>query len=402
MSLQAHTNKPGVHSVVDAFHKSWRGADGGVWNGVTYFRTKHSSKSSPSYPPWTRNGSTVIFKQPSAYLRVIDIRTNPTVSGVEYKANGAIKGWYVDYASDRTGNSPVLGHMPRVMANNSDSPFEDSNAIRRAEVECLLKFREDGVSLGNALAEAKSTVDMFSQNAATLAKALLAMKRGDLKGAYRALGGGSGFSRWASSNYLQWKFGWAPLMSDIRDGVETLKKQLQLDDKIVKNVRNIQQDNRWSYDVGSNVSLRPNKLEGQGSHTTTVVLWAKFKPDAWRQAAEAYGLDDPLGILWEVTPWSFVVDWVVPVGNLLSALSVRERLDFVGGYNSTRAQGENRIQVPVAHYPRTESPTMASVKRFGFKRNPYSAMPFPMPYVKSPFSTSHTTTAAALLRQLLR
>jgi hypothetical protein len=402
MSLQAHTNKPGTIPKWDEYHKSYHRFDGWTWFGSTWFRTKHSHKSAPVYPEWLRSDGVVVFKKPSGYLRVVDNRTNPTINGVEYDLSGKYIGTYVNYASDNMGNHASLADLPRIMQNNSDYPFVDGNQIRRAEVECLLKFKEDGVALGNALAEAKSTVDMFAQNASKLAGALLAVKRGNWRVAYNNLGGRGGVSKFAADNYLQWKFGWSPLMTDIRDGVELLKRQLQQDNKIVRNVRNLEYENSWEYEIGSNVSGRPNRVSGKGTNATKVALWCRFKPDKWRQAAEAYGLDDPLGVLWEVTPWSFVVDWVLPVGNLLAALAVRERLDFVGGYYSVRAQGQNRIQVPSLPSPRVENSVTATVDRFGFVRVPYSTLPFPLPYVKSPFSTSHTQTALALLRQLVR
>lgn len=402
MSLQAHTNKPGVIPKWDEYHTRFERFDGQVFTGIVPFRTQHSAKSFPVYPGWIRSGGQVVFKKPSNFLRVVDNRTNPTITGRQYASDGSLYGTYTTYASERMGNHITLNSMPRIMVDTSDYPFVDSNTVNRAEIECLLKFREDGIALGNALAEAKSTVDMFAQTAAKLASALLAVKRGNWKLAYRNLGGRGGVSRFAADNYLQWKFGWSPLMQDIRGGVELLKRQLSIDDKIVRNVRNLSTDNSWEHEVGSNVPGQYSTVTGKGTHTTKVALWCRFKPDAWRQAAEATGLDDPLGILWEVTPWSFVVDWVLPVGNLLSALSVRERLDFVGGYYSVVAQGQNRIKVPSLTGNYSESEVTAKVDRFGFVRIPYPSLPFPLPYVKSPFSTSHTNTALALLRQLIR
>ncbi len=31
------------------------------------------------------------------------------------------------------------------------------------------------------------------------------------------------------------------------------------------------------------------------------------------------GLTDPSSVLWELTPWSFVIDWFIPIGNYLNA-----------------------------------------------------------------------------------
>jgi len=38
-------------------------------------------------------------------------------------------------------------------------------------------------------------------------------------------------------------------------------------------------------------------------------------------APRSLGLTDPLSVLWEITPYSFVVDWFIPIGTYLENLN---------------------------------------------------------------------------------
>lgn len=51
------------------------------------------------------------------------------------------------------------------------------------------------------------------------------------------------------------------------------------------------------------------------------------------------GLANPLATAWELVSYSFVVDWFVPIGPVLNALSARAGLIFVDGSKSNRVTG---------------------------------------------------------------
>jgi hypothetical protein len=45
-----------------------------------------------------------------------------------------------------------------------------------------------------------------------------------------------------------------------------------------------------------------------------------------RILARSFGVDNPLGVLWELTPFSFVLDWIVKVGDFLASLTPKVQL----------------------------------------------------------------------------
>lgn len=405
MSVGAHTNKPGRFELWKGYATQYRSYSGPVYNGTQVQRDAFSDKPNPSRPAWIRNPVTgaVDFKKPSPYYRTIERRSSTQVKGVEYAAGKAV-GEYETWAHERMGNHSDNAYIPRVIYGNSDRPIFDNNQIWRAETECLLKFNDQKAAIGAAFAEAVSTANMFSDTASRLARGLLAMKRGNALAAYKALFPYPGVvpaSKWVANHYLQWKFGWAPLMQDMRGYVDLLKEQIDTSPKLVRAVRRLTDESSGSFLTNAHLKY-PNEVTYKGTSRVQVKLWAAFQDSYWRNTVHGLGLDNPLTILWEVTPWSFVVDWVAPVGNVLQALTATQGLDFVGGCCTVTAEGVNRIKVP-AHQDRVryhENDSEVVIQRFATQRVAYTGFPFPKPYLKSPFSTSHTNTAIALLTQL--
>jgi hypothetical protein len=64
--------------------------------------------------------------------------------------------------------------------------------------------------------------------------------------------------------------------------------------------------------------------------------------------ASRMGLVNPLSIAWEVVPFSFVVDWFLPVGNFLenlTSLAGTVQLEAQAAYRKT-ASGSDRVAFP--------------------------------------------------------
>jgi hypothetical protein len=120
------------------------------------------------------------------------------------------------------------------------------------------------------------------------------------------------------------------------------------------------------------------------------------------------GLINPAEIVWELLPYSFVVDWFVPVSAWLSALTADVGFSFLTGGYSNKAE----IRAPVVsgatgfsngsitHYD------LVSPSYFGrnkaFVRTCFEGSPVPGFYVKNPLSFTHVANAAALLKQAFR
>lgn len=142
--------------------------------------------------------------------------------------------------------------------------------------------------------------------------------------AYRKPQRGREAARRFSSTYLEFHFGWSPLMKDIYDAMEVFDNPIK--PHRIKtsahgvfpgpfNVNTVTQDSWWTY-----YEYR------EGTYEQTVKLQADLVITNLNLAMmQQVGLANPAKIAWELVPFSFVLDWFVNVGDYLGSLT-----DFAG------------------------------------------------------------------------
>jgi hypothetical protein len=133
-----------------------------------------------------------------------------------------------------------------------------------------------------------------------------------------------------------------------------------------------------------------------------VKLYARISNETLANAS-SIGILNPLQIAWELVPYSFVVDWFMPVGSFLETLTDTAGLTFVSGVRTDRvvSQFNSTYTPPNSGYPNWDGSFSCSNRVRGVNRVPYSGWPAPLPYVKNPLSTIHVASGLALIQQLV-
>lgn len=294
-------------------------------------------------------------------------------------------------------HSPALNYGPYM--SSSLQVQSNFNTDNRCNTEALLKLKDMKVNFGEALAESRSTLNLLADSASTALRALLQARRGNWAGVHKTLGlRGKPLvnGKWSSSKWLEYQFGWMPLLSDVYGASELFKEGLRKKAQLFSVVRTITE----------NGDIRPTNgghdSSGSTQRKTRVKLYARVS-DQDIQNLTSLGLMDPLQVGWALVPFSFAVDWFFPVGNFLEALGATRGLTFVGGFRSWRVTGN------MTHHWRPiylgyggAGQYTAHVEIHGIRRVRLYSFPTPIPYFKSPFSTSHVVSAAALIRQQFR
>lgn len=285
-----------------------------------------------------------------------------------------------------------------------------------AIIKALTKLKNQKVNLGVAMVEAKSTARMLGDGLERIAKAYMRMKKLDPKGAIRALryqpgkavrrtliGANRGGGRAASGipqAWLEVQYGLLPLMSDMDGAVQELLgrdrslfritvKGEHTETKFVQYV-----SNEWG------ASFTVDRLD---THRNAVSLSYAPKNGAMIAAARVGSLN-ALEVAWEWTPFSFLLDWVVPVGDWLHVLDAAAGWDFLFGSHTSFLRS-HAVQTPVKDTPGQPGyvyvvPDRRSVfsEAVTFDRKTYSLSPFPsFPPPKNPLSLGHLANGLALL-----
>lgn len=278
------------------------------------------------------------------------------------------------------------------------------NVRHRAEVETLIKLKDMKVNFGEALAESRSTIHHLSKTAKTLLSAYSYAKKGKWSKLLKTLKVDPR-RKWSTkdpaSRWLEVQFGWTPLINDIHGSMELAKSQLRSRAQLFAAERNIVQRH-----VLENISTVSDPLYSSqslftGTRGVAVKLYARVRDEDIANLT-SLGLTDPLQVAWALVPFSFVIDWIVPVGSFLEALGATKGLDFVSGTCTEFVNGHVNVSSKYAYSKVTA--VGPGWTRFGsitaMSRSTYKSFPSPIPYIKSPFSTSHIISTLALIRSI--
>jgi len=179
-------------------------------------------------------------------------------------------------------------------------------------------------ALGTTLAESGEAVKLMVQRLVSLRKAYQALRRGKFGDFLRALNirpQPKHKSRWsrpkdASALWLEYWFGWAPLVSDIQTTIDVLESK-DLEDKVYRIVGRVRGE--WTgYESNTHSSAYYHREYSNLSFEHRLRLQVDYtisNPNMY--LANRLGLVNPAAVLWEIVPFSFVVDWFVKVGDWL-------------------------------------------------------------------------------------
>lgn len=205
----------------------------------------------------------------------------------------------------------------------------------QAVTKALLELGADHAQLGESLGQLKQTLRMFTAPVAALTRGIRFVHSKPnwwrfLRQSERQIRRAGPLSI-AAREYLKYVYGWIPLMSDIHT-LSELAKPLAASPLLLRgsyNVVTAPTHSAYTYVNPSNVcttTLGPLSVKDR----TSCTIWAQVDPEyAGTRALNQLGLVNPLSIAWELTPFSFVIDWLLPIGSVLRALSAPAGLKFV-------------------------------------------------------------------------
>jgi len=193
----------------------------------------------------------------------------------------------------------------------------------------------DGFNAGVALAELDKTLVMLKDVAKVLRRGGQQAGSGNLPGAARVLffgtnshhAGFDGLPR-AAQLYLGFQFGVVPLLDDVKQGAQTLGWHAG---SPITNTYRVRRRR------GSEMTSRNPYSVTMSVQETGQIIALLTAPPAM---ADVTGLTDLPSAIWERIPWSFVVDWWIPIGGALSAMQMARSL--TGKFVKTRVTTTRR------------------------------------------------------------
>lgn len=286
-------------------------------------------------------------------------------------------------------------------------------------MKVLNNIRDEVFDVAMVLAEMQGTVNTLSSNLLRVGRSLQAVKnRKPVHFDYLMHGRrppnlrgrrADKFNREVAGTYLEWKYGIMPTIYDIQGackGLDMNEKGSLFDNPPLLVARSSDQDTEtvnWPTWANAYAST----FRGFTSVRVTRAIKARcdFRVDGdGLRGLNRYGLG--LGtvatVLYDKTPFSFVLNMAFPLAELIKAWTALAGVNVIG-YCETSYIKKQPIKGSVSGviYGVDE---VAKLENFNtgiaFNRVAYYSVPFPVPFVRNPIKTGNVATVLSLFTQL--
>lgn len=250
-----------------------------------------------------------LLKPPFAYNRWLDYRYN-RVAHLGYRMRVS-RSPDVEY-SPFTASDWDLGMTTSI---SSVKPGSEYSAL----ANLVDKWKDSDVNVGVSAAEGKESIGMIYSSLLSLTQSARQLRRGNLGGALRHLKGPvpRKSRRKAqkalnqgdvSGSWLALNLGWVPMIQDIYAASQFIT-QLEPQSSVIRS--------KW---VKGTVSVldRPGKENRKLDTRTRYVAEIPDPPSL----PQRLGLYNPALIAWELVPFSFVIDYFLPIGDVLASVEL--------------------------------------------------------------------------------
>lgn len=305
------------------------------------------------------------------------------------------------------GFSGIMSGNLGALVDNDQVPLFpplSSSESRESVIKALTKLKKQRVNLGVALAEAQQTANFVGDTALRLTKSATSLMAGKPKEAFARLGGAN--YRDYPKGWLGWNYAALPLLGDVYGSMQALSERQNLSDWVVT-VKGVTR-RVWTETL---VFQNQPNVSG-GTIFTDEIMRGYFTrldyiPDnTFLTAISSLGVSNPLEVLWEKIPFSFVIDWMVPVGDWISTFDAAYGWKFLSGSQTRRLEVKRKItpaRLPLSSGNRQlREEWEGNRRRLSIERSLYGSSPIvPAPRVKNPLSLGHMANGLSLLTQVL-
>lgn len=290
----------------------------------------------------TSTGSVVlrtVYRPPKRIVKRVKIRKYRPPNAFTNDYRRWYYGIYYVYAGTRTNQTvwqlSTMGNIPSFSAYSIDANDQLALISKLSE-----RIQDTDFSAAIALAEIDKTTKMIADRAKNLARSVAYLRKGNFREALRVI---SGYDRpdylkkskreleklgrstiglttqhtsaVVGARILEVQYGWKPLMQDMHEGAVWLAALQSKPNQMRYSVRK----RRRVAATSSGAGIWSSTPETESRRQIIAYLTeSSFAPtlNMWNVAE----------VLWERSPYSFLADWVLPIGSYLAARGVASKL----------------------------------------------------------------------------
>lgn len=264
------------------------------------------------------------------------------------------------------------------------------------ELRIRAKIQNVGWNAATSVAEMGETVRFLTTSVKELYDYYRLARKGDLlrlSELYRNRDQrGKRVPKWparVTNRYLAWRFAVRPLVQDMDDALHHFHRSDLKPVIRTARARGSAHLSTYTTDLYQGNPDMIRQMIRDEKWQATRCVYFKVQPDvaAWK----SLGLTNLAAVLWEVTPYSFMVDRVLPVGRFISSLDAMAGVTVIGDYLS-----EKRSAYGIAACRGASSKTTTET----YSRSVYLGVGYPFPNFKPSVDVGYFVDSLALLAQL--
>jgi len=321
-----------------------------------------------------------------------------------------------DHFSGDWGNTFGLGYNPWEQIDVFGMDAAGSLVRSRLINKIIDQIQSNRVNSGEIIHTRSQTANLVASTANRIVGTVRSLRRGNFAGAARYLTGsgpltgtGGRQGRRAGGGipeqWLQLQYGWKPLLQDIYNSCETVRKAwnnkgdvLSASSSVREHLDKISYVRDRAYPHGPTFRVETTSREVSGRASVYYSIESSLG-----SSLSQLGITNPASLAWELLPYSFVVDWFVPVGAFLERLDYTRGLVFNRGFITLQFKQSVRQRIEDSHSApgsivASWSGGNGQGDAFLLTREPLGTFPdVPPPTLKNPFSLTHVANALSLL-----
>ena len=209
------------------------------------------------------------------------------------------------------------------------------------------------------------------------------------------------------AKYLELCYGWTPLLSDVYGTAEHLAYRSALGYPLSLRVTGKAMGGKsWSQLVPG-VEFTQATWSGQTTESCQVSFTYDV-PSSFLREFTSLGLTNPATIAWELVPYSFVLDWFLPIGSWLDLLDAGAFLEYREGSSTHFVRFGPQVNISAEASAAGvliawDEQRRGRVNAFKMQRVVHSSVPwYGFPQLRSPMSLDKAARGLALLTQVLK
>lgn len=310
------------------------------------------------------------------------------------------------YLTEAPGTYRETLHAPfGAMRFPGDKAYEIDQAVKWAAYKQLAKM---DMELGESILQAQKTIDMVSNRVSQLANLYMSLRRG--RNPWRGRYTGPDKHRQREQRredrktpgelWLEYSYGWVPLVNDVYAvmGIPLLEPKPQYIRKRGSGTHEEEVISEYAMPPGSVLV----KYYGIHSFKQTAVLKVSYNHDT--ALAQRFGLLNPAYVAWTLMPYSFVVDWFIPIGDFINIMTgprfytIKDSSVTYAGHGAQIVSTDGTV-ISESPLHNVAGKPAAARSTFRYKYRNLGTIATPDLRFKPQLSLSNWTSAFALLQQ---